>query len=83
MSRFWERILRVTPAFKGSPEEEKQNVESHTWRTVDLEQRYGLAGLSKIIECNVCKIVAGSERSKYPCGEAPPMVSYEEAHKKN
>lgn len=83
MSRFWERIVKVTPPFEGTAEELKTNVESHAWRNVDLSIRFGVKGMAEVIECAQCKVLATSNVAYYNCadvraGRIPKEVSWEE-----
>jgi hypothetical protein len=83
MSRFWERIVRVTPPFEGTAEELKKNVESHSWRNVDLSIRFGVKDMGEVIECARCGVLAASNVAYYPCddvrnGSIPKEVSWEE-----
>lgn len=77
MSRFWERIVRTTPRFPGAPEQVRANIDSHRWRKVDLERRYGIAGLKPSVECSVCNVLAESNAATYPCGSEIPSFTYE------
>ena len=76
MSRFWGRIMKVVPPFKGSKAHAEKNFLTHTWRTVDLEQRFGIAGLNKVVECAVCSVLSDTTSAEWPCGEAPEPVEF-------
>ena len=78
MSRFWGRIIKMVPPFNGTKEQEAENFLSHTWRTVDLEQRFGVAGMSKVVECSVCKVLTDTNAATWPCGQAPEPVEFNE-----
>jgi len=83
MSRFWQKLIYVCPPFDGTAEQMQKNIDSHTWRVVDLEERFGYRGLGKVSECRVCEIIASSEQAKYGCGEAPEEVSLDEWQRQN
>ena len=84
MSRFWEKILRYTPTFPGTEEEAARNVDSHNWRVFRFHEFYHEASQDwpPIVECEDCGCLADSDRSNYPCGEAPNMVKLEDLRKK-
>ncbi len=83
MSRFWEKIVRVTPPFEGTSEQIKNNVESHSWRNVDLSIRFGVKDMGEVIECAECGVLASSNVAYYSCddvrnGVIPKEISWEE-----
>ena len=83
MSRFWERIVQVTPPFKGTPEQLRENVESHSWRNVDLAQRFGVKTMGEVVECAQCRVLASSNVAYYHCddvkmGRIPKQVSWDD-----
>ena len=83
MSRFWEKIIKVTPPFEGSAEEIKKNAESHSWRNVDLSIRFGVKDMGEVIECADCGVLASSNVAYYPCEDVrndriPKEISWEE-----
>ena len=83
MSRFWERIVRVTPPFEGTAEQIKENVQSHSWRTIDLSVRFGVKDMGEVVECAHCKVLVSSNVAYYHCddvkaGRIPKEVSWEE-----
>ncbi len=83
MSRFWEKIVRVTPPFEGTAEQIKNNVESHSWRNVDLSIRFGVKDMGEVIECAECGVLANSNVAYYSCddvrnGVIPKEISWEE-----
>lgn len=77
MSRFLERIIHVCPPFRGSHDEVMKNYDSHTWRVVDMDQRFSIRGIGTFVECEECKIIADTEYAKYKCGEAPESIPYD------
>lgn len=76
MNRFWERLVKVTAPFSGSPVEADRNVDAHNWRVIRLHDRYPEAQESwpPVVSCVDCGVLADSEASKYPCGAAPEPV---------
>ena len=76
MSRFWGRIMKMVPPFKGSREDAEKNFLTHTWRTVDLEQRFGMPNLGKVVECSVCSVLSETTSAEWPCGEAPAPINF-------
>lgn len=78
MSRALERIAKITLPFLGSDRERQVNQSSHVWRVVDLEDRFGAKGIPKATECQRCKVLAESEASNWPCGQAPAALSVDE-----
>jgi len=84
MSRFWQKLIHVCPPFDGTPEQMEKNFDSHIWRIVDLQERFGYKGLGKISECKMCEVIATSEQAKYECGKAPEEITLDEwqRHKK-
>jgi len=73
-SRFWEKLVYISPPFKGSEAEAERNISSHTWQTIHLATRYPEASddWDPIEECNKCGVLGESKRSHYTCGTAPP-----------
>lgn len=80
MSHFWGKLIRMVPRFTGTPEEAKDNTESHSWRTVRLADRFNEVNNSslKVTECSSCGILAQHHASSYPCGTPPEELSLEE-----
>lgn len=78
MSRVRELIARITLPFPGSEKDRQANQSSHIWRVVDLEDRFGARGIPKATECQRCKVIAESEASNWPCGQAPAPLSLDE-----
>lgn len=78
MCRSIARIVKIDIPFNGSAKQKSLNLESHTWRVVDLEQRYGVKNLPKITECQKCKVVADTIPAEWPCGMAPSPISLDE-----
>lgn len=83
MSRFWEKIIKVTPPFEGSAEEIRKNVESHSWRNVDLSIRFGVKDMGEVIECADCRVLASSNVAYYSCDDVrngciPKEIPWEE-----
>lgn len=87
MSRFWERIVRVTPPFEGTAEQIKKNVESHSWKTVDLSIRFGTKDMGEVVECSQCGVLASSNVAYYSCDDVrnkkiPKEISWDEYRSK-
>ena len=78
MSRFLGRIIKICPPYKGSYEQIMKNYDSHVWRVVDMNERFSISGLGTYVECEACQILADTEYAKYPCGEAPEGVTYDD-----
>lgn len=78
MCRTFTRLIKITLPFNGTESEKQNNIDSHTWRVVDMEQRYGVRGLPKITECVKCKVVADTPDAHWPCGMCPTPISYDE-----
>jgi hypothetical protein len=80
VSHFWGKLIRMVPRFTGTPEEAKDNTESHSWRTVRLADRFNEVNNSslKVTECSSCGILAQHHASSYPCGTPPEELSLEE-----
>ena len=79
-SRFWEKLVQVSPPFDGPESEARRNVASHKWRSVDLYQRYMEANenWAPVKECLQCGVIADSGRSRYACGTAPDGLRLQE-----
>lgn len=79
MSRFWARIIKIQPKFEGSEEEAEANVDSHSWQVVDLGMSHPeVREFPPIVQCSVCNALADTEKSRWPCGGAPPEMSAED-----
>jgi hypothetical protein len=76
MSRFWGRIMKMVPPFNGTKEQAEKNFMTHKWKTVDLEQRFGMTGLGKVVECSVCGVLSDTNSANWPCGEAPEPIEF-------
>jgi hypothetical protein len=76
MSRFWGRIIKMVPRFTGSKQEAERNFMSHKWQTVDLDKRFGVAGVGTVVECQRCGILSDTTGAEWPCGEAPEPVDF-------
>lgn len=82
MSRFWGHIMKIVPSFTGSEAEAKQNFLSHEWRTVDLDFRFGMTGLGKVVECAICGVLSDTASAHWPCGQAPKPVELNQLEKR-
>lgn len=71
-------MIKITIPFEGSDEDRARNQESHVWRVIDLEERYGAKGVGKATECQRCKVVADTVAADWPCGKAPNPISLDE-----
>lgn len=78
MSRFLGRLVKVCPPFTGTYDDVMRNYDSHVWRVVDMDERFSIRGIGNRVECEECKVLADTEYSKYPCGNAPEGVIYDE-----
>lgn len=83
MSRAWERYITIIPAFEGTAEQKKQNVESHVWARVDLAKKYGQSGMQTVVQCLDCEVLASGNAAEYPCadvqnGKLPKPVPFSE-----
>ena len=80
MSRFWSRILRFQPRFEGSPEQVKENIDSHIWHNFRFSDKYPelAEDLPPIVTCRTCGVMADSNAASWPCGAAPPDMSYDD-----
>ena len=79
MSRFWGRIMKMVPPFMGSREQAEKNFLTHQWRKVNLDKRFGLAGIGEVVECAVCGVLSDTTSAEWPCGEAPEPIEFNEA----
>lgn len=82
MSRTWERYIKIIPAFEGTEEQKKQNVESHAWARVDLAKKYGQRGMQTVVQCLDCEVLASGNAAEYPCidvqnGKLPKPVPFD------
>ena len=72
--------MYVSPPFTGPEAEARLNIASHRFRPVSLFQRYSESSedWDPVEECQQCHVLADSERSRYPCGAAPPALKFDE-----
>lgn len=80
MSQFWGKLMRVTPQFRGTPEERKTNELSHSWHTVHLVDRFREVSdpTLRVTECSRCGILANHGAASYACGAAPDEIPLEQ-----